>query len=93
MMVLEDCSIFFFNERVCLAVENFLSSWNLVPTVSDFFKVNGIVRDFILSELKLHDGGTYYVTLISCNGAQICSSATSPGILVDSTPPNRGKRV
>nr|XP_034301655.1 uncharacterized protein LOC105322112 [Crassostrea gigas] len=53
-------------------------------------KVNGIVRDFILSELKLHDGGTYYVTLISCNGAQICSSATSPGILVDSTPPNRG---
>ncbi|XP_078334035.1 uncharacterized protein LOC111124258 [Crassostrea virginica] len=53
-------------------------------------KVNGIARDFILTGLKLHDGVTYYVTLISCNGAQICSTATTSGMLVDTTPPSRG---
>ena len=52
--------------------------------------MNGIARDFILTGLKLHDGVTYYVTLVSCNGAQLCSSSTSSGILVDSSPPNRG---
>jgi hypothetical protein len=54
------------------------------------FKVNGIARDFVLSGLNLHDGVTYYVTVISCNGAKICTSSTSSGILVDSTPPTRG---
>ncbi|XP_061176007.1 uncharacterized protein LOC133184958 [Saccostrea echinata] len=53
-------------------------------------QVNGIARDFVLSELKLHDGVTYFVTLISCNGAQMCSSSTSSGIQVDSTPPSQG---
>nr|XP_022322835.1 uncharacterized protein LOC111124268 [Crassostrea virginica] len=53
-------------------------------------KVNGIARDFILTGLKLHDGVTYYVTLISCNGAQICSTATTTGMMVDTTPPSRG---
>ncbi|XP_078321865.1 uncharacterized protein LOC111103999 isoform X3 [Crassostrea virginica] len=53
-------------------------------------QVNGIARDFILTGLKLHDGVTYYITLVSCNGAQLCSSSTSSGILVDSSPPNRG---
>ena len=52
--------------------------------------MNGIARDFILTDLKLYDGVTYYVTLVSCNGAQLCSSSTSSGILVDSSPPNRG---
>jgi hypothetical protein len=56
----------------------------------DNFKVNGIARDFVLSGLNLHDGVTYYVTVISCNGAKICTSSTSSGILVDSTPPTRG---
>ena len=49
-------------------------------------QVNGIARDFILTGLKLHDGVTYYVTLISCNGAQICSTATTTGMMVDTTP-------
>lgn len=43
-----------------------------------------------MTDLLLHDGVMYYVTLVSCNGAQMCSSATSSGILVDSTPPSRG---
>ncbi|KAK3099491.1 hypothetical protein FSP39_005250, partial [Pinctada imbricata] len=52
--------------------------------------VNGIARDFILTGLSLHDGVTYYVQLISCNGAQICSESESLGIIVDTTPPLRG---
>ncbi|XP_062576068.1 uncharacterized protein LOC134237945 [Saccostrea cucullata] len=53
-------------------------------------KVNGIARDFILNGLKLHDGVTYFITLISCNEAHLCSSSTSPGIQMDSTPPSEG---
>ncbi|XP_078322971.1 uncharacterized protein LOC111122905 [Crassostrea virginica] len=53
-------------------------------------EVNGIARDFVLSGLNLHDGVTYFVTVISCNGAKICTQSTSPGILIDTTPPNRG---
>jgi hypothetical protein len=44
----------------------------------------------VFSGLHLHDGVTYYVTLISCNGAEICVNSTTPGMLVDSTPPSRG---
>ena len=40
--------------------------------------------------LDLHDGVTYYVTLISCNSAEICTISTSNGMFVDSTPPSRG---
>ncbi|KAK3100189.1 hypothetical protein FSP39_015958 [Pinctada imbricata] len=52
--------------------------------------VSGIARDFILTGLSLHDGVTYYVQLITCNGAQICSESESSGITVDTTPPLRG---
>lgn len=34
-----------------------------------------------MTDLLLHDGVMYFVTLISCNGAQMCSSTTSSGIL------------
>ncbi|XP_061176006.1 uncharacterized protein LOC133184957 [Saccostrea echinata] len=53
-------------------------------------QVNGIARDFVLSGLSLHDGVAYFVTLISCNEAHLCSSSTSSGIQVDSTPPSEG---
>ncbi|XP_076113973.1 uncharacterized protein LOC143082259 [Mytilus galloprovincialis] len=52
--------------------------------------VNGISRSYVFSGLDLHDGVTYYVTLISCNSAEICVTSTSPGMFVDSTPPSRG---
>ncbi|XP_063415906.1 uncharacterized protein LOC134697555 [Mytilus trossulus] len=52
--------------------------------------VNGIARSYVFTGLDLHDGVTYYVTLISCNSADICISDTSQGMFVDSTPPSRG---
>ncbi|XP_069132408.1 uncharacterized protein [Argopecten irradians] len=53
-------------------------------------QLDGFTRDFILTDLDLHDGSTYYVTIVACNGADVCSSSTSEGILVDSSPPTRG---
>ncbi|CAC5386461.1 unnamed protein product [Mytilus coruscus] len=52
--------------------------------------VNGIARSYVFTGLDLHDGVTYYVTLISCNSAEICITSTSQGMFVDSTPPSRG---
>ncbi|XP_071123173.1 uncharacterized protein [Mytilus edulis] len=52
--------------------------------------VNGIARWYVITGLDLHDSVTYYVTLISCNGAEICITSTSPGIFVDSSKPSRG---
>ncbi|XP_069133969.1 uncharacterized protein [Argopecten irradians] len=53
-------------------------------------KVNGILRDYTFTGLELHDGIHYYVNLIVCNGAGICSESESDPIFVDSTPPTRG---
>ncbi|CAC5386466.1 unnamed protein product [Mytilus coruscus] len=52
--------------------------------------VNGIARSYVFTGLDLHDGVTYYVTIISCNSAEICITSTSQGLFVDSTPPSRG---
>ncbi|XP_062606252.1 uncharacterized protein LOC134268062, partial [Saccostrea cucullata] len=73
-------------ERQYLSLKSHIGGeFNLSST-----QANGIARDFVLTGLKLHDGVTYYVNLISCNGAQMCSSSTSTGIQIDSTPPSRG---
>ena len=56
----------------------------------NIFQVNGIARDYTFLDLDLHDGVSYYVTLISCNGAELCSHIESDPILVDSSPPTRG---
>ncbi|KAK3083351.1 hypothetical protein FSP39_020593 [Pinctada imbricata] len=53
-------------------------------------KINGIMRYYIFSGLDLHDGVAYYVSLICCNGAGLCSNATSPSIIMDSSSPSRG---
>ncbi|CAC5375361.1 unnamed protein product [Mytilus coruscus] len=52
--------------------------------------VNGVAREYTLTDLDLHDGGSYYVKLIVCNGAQICTETETDRILVDSTPPSSG---
>lgn len=37
--------------------------------------------------LSLKDGDSYYVTVIACNGARMCSAAHSDGVIIDTTPP------
>ena len=52
-----------------------------------------MVRDYIYTRLNLHDGGTYFVTVIACNGAKICVRETSGGIFVDNSPPIAGNYI
>ena len=42
------------------------------------------------TRLHLADGQSYYAEVESCNAAGVCSRATTPSFLVDSTPPNDG---
>ena len=37
--------------------------------------------------LSLKHGDSYYVTVIACNGARMCSAAHSDGVVIDTTPP------
>ena len=53
--------------------------------------MNGIVREYTLPRLDLHDGGNYTIKLIVCNGAKICVENESRGIIVDSSPPTPGE--
>ncbi|XP_035696851.1 uncharacterized protein LOC118430248 [Branchiostoma floridae] len=53
-------------------------------------EIAGSIRDFRFTNLSLHDGDTYYVRLVACNGAKLCTSGQTHGVLVDSTPPTVG---
>ncbi|XP_060577218.1 uncharacterized protein LOC132734491 [Ruditapes philippinarum] len=50
----------------------------------------GIKTDVEFTFLQLSEGLHYYVTVTACNTGGLCSSATSDGFVVDSTPPIRG---
>ena len=43
-----------------------------------------------MTELTLHDGDQYTVTVAACNGAALCTTAVSRPVLVDSTIPSVG---
>ncbi|XP_063399976.1 uncharacterized protein LOC134684607 [Mytilus trossulus] len=73
-------------ERQYLSVKSHIGGQFELSSV----QVNGIVRNYIFTNLRLHDGVTYYVTLIACNGAQLCTTSVSNGMFVDTTPPSRG---
>ncbi|XP_052067298.1 uncharacterized protein LOC127706680 [Mytilus californianus] len=75
-----------FIKRQYLSIKSHIGGEFMLSSLS----VNGIARSYVFSGLDLHDGVTYYVTLISCNSAEICITSTSQGMFVDSTPPSRG---
>ncbi|XP_076075248.1 uncharacterized protein LOC143046131 isoform X2 [Mytilus galloprovincialis] len=52
--------------------------------------VAGIIREYTLTGLDFPDGGLYYIKLIVCNGAKICTESESDSIMVDTTPPTSG---
>ncbi|CAH1259274.1 ADGRL2 [Branchiostoma lanceolatum] len=53
-------------------------------------QIVGSVRAYKFTNLSLHDGNTYFVRVVACNRAQLCTSAETDGLLVDSTPPTVG---
>ena len=46
--------------------------------------------DIHLSDVTLEHGVTYYTTVEACNGAGLCVTVTSDGIIVDTSPPVAG---
>ncbi|KAL3843250.1 hypothetical protein ACJMK2_021192 [Sinanodonta woodiana] len=51
----------------------------------------GIVYEMYVQYLRLIEGIPYYTTVTACNTAGLCTSVTSDGILIDTSPPSRGK--
>ena len=49
--------------------------------------------DITIDHLQLHEGITYYVSITACNYADLCATATSDGVLVDTSPPVPGKVI
>jgi hypothetical protein len=44
-----------------------------------------------LDNLKLAQGVRYYTTVTACNSADLCTSKSSDGIMVDTSPPTTGR--
>ncbi|XP_076086914.1 uncharacterized protein LOC143057491 [Mytilus galloprovincialis] len=51
----------------------------------------GIIYEFVLKGMNLAIGKIYYTTVTACNTADLCSSVTSDGFIIDNSPPNIGK--
>ena len=46
--------------------------------------------DFTLCHIHLGSGIRYYTTIIACNTADLCTSMTSDGVVIDNSPPTQG---
>ncbi|CAC5401969.1 unnamed protein product [Mytilus coruscus] len=50
----------------------------------------GAHSEFTLSHIHLISGETYFSTVTACNTANLCTSATSDGVVIDNSPPTVG---
>ncbi|XP_022088109.1 uncharacterized protein LOC110977889 isoform X2 [Acanthaster planci] len=53
-------------------------------------KVAGSERDHTFTNLTLSDGGHYFMTVVACNYAGLCTEAKAEPLLVDTSPPSQG---
>ncbi|XP_076085244.1 uncharacterized protein LOC143056054 isoform X2 [Mytilus galloprovincialis] len=51
----------------------------------------GLIHEFVLKGINFAVGRRYYTTVTACNTADLCSSVTSDGVIIDNSPPNIGK--
>ncbi|XP_063408929.1 uncharacterized protein LOC134692410 [Mytilus trossulus] len=51
----------------------------------------GLIYEFVLKGINFAVGRRYYTTVTACNTADLCSSVTSDGVIIDNSPPNIGK--
>ena len=49
-----------------------------------------LISDFEFPSIHLMVGQRYYVTVTACNTADMCTSVTSDGIILDNSPPTPG---
>ncbi|XP_078621331.1 uncharacterized protein LOC144887808 [Branchiostoma floridae x Branchiostoma japonicum] len=69
-----------------LSVSTHQESRHDLPTV----KVSGNDKRYTFSNITLHDGNRYSVTVVACNRAKLCTESTSAEIMVDGSPPTVG---
>ncbi|XP_071082513.1 uncharacterized protein [Haliotis cracherodii] len=67
-----------------------ISSHQLGEFKSSLLKLPGLVEEYTLSQLDLHDGSSYTVKLVACNMAGLCHSSDTGAMLVDSSKPLTG---
>ncbi|XP_048243311.1 uncharacterized protein LOC124141844 isoform X1 [Haliotis rufescens] len=67
-----------------------LSSHQLGEINSYNLEVPGLLREYTIVNLDLHDGSRYTVKVTACNMAGLCASANTNNILVDSSKPKTG---
>ncbi|XP_078701246.1 uncharacterized protein LOC144927586 [Branchiostoma floridae x Branchiostoma belcheri] len=69
-----------------LSVTTHQESRHDLPTI----KVSGNDQSYTFSNMTLHDGNRYSVTVVACNRAKLCTESTSTEIMVDGSPPKVG---
>ncbi|XP_067684738.1 uncharacterized protein [Haliotis asinina] len=67
-----------------------ISSHQLGEFQSHLMKLPGLLEEYTLFKLDLHDGSSYKVKLVACNMAGLCHSTESGAVLVDSSKPVTG---
>ncbi|XP_076113981.1 uncharacterized protein LOC143082265 [Mytilus galloprovincialis] len=50
----------------------------------------GITYNYTLCHMHLGSGIRYYTTITACNTADMCTSVTSDGVVIDNSPPTQG---
>ncbi|KAI8510730.1 hypothetical protein Bbelb_116460, partial [Branchiostoma belcheri] len=50
----------------------------------------GLLQEASVEHLRLVSGKRYYVTVTACNVAELCTSVTSDGVVIDNSPPMAG---
>ncbi|VDI13269.1 Hypothetical predicted protein, partial [Mytilus galloprovincialis] len=50
----------------------------------------GVIYDFTLQNIHLTSGLNYFTTVTACNTADVCTSVTSDGVVLDGSPPTVG---
>jgi len=46
--------------------------------------------EFTITNINLEAGAKYYSTITACNTADLCTSVTSDGVVIDNSPPVPG---
>jgi len=73
---------------VSLRITNAKSKFPISVTIVT--RIYIIVVEFTLFNINLEAGIRYYSTVTACNTANLCTSVTSDGVVIDNSPPVPG---
>ncbi|CAG2247188.1 unnamed protein product [Mytilus edulis] len=73
-------------------IKDYFVSVGTCPSCEDVLQQQaiGITYDFTLENIHLGTGLRYYTTVTGCNTADMCTTVTSDGVIIDNSPPTAG---